>query len=300
MDPTASEHGNPVVIASGGGNKAGERLPSLTLRRGLCGVFIDFDRLPELLSIAATRGDSRQLVTAAWATHLEARGFADEHVHADDAAGAAIAVAAARDAWRFSHRVGLVDEGGVTVEGNRLIALAQRAQSPAAGGRGPTAEYLARCLPHQLRGQGDGDLLPLLRAGAHGLATTTHPWASLCPGLLPVEVGALIHWGSIDLDRARRLLADLVTWRDVAMHSYEHPHKDDVPPADNANRHFEVVSAFYQSHAWLAERAPLTFGEEFATCKLLDYCGVFRLVMGRTPPACWLVEALPGGDPSAC
>ena len=85
------------------------------------------------------------------------------------------------------------------------------------------------------------EALPLLRAGARTLAATTNLWARECPGLMPVEVGSLLHWASVDATRAQRLLGSLVTWRDVAMHPHEPP-SPDAAPGRNAVRHLEAVS----------------------------------------------------------
>ena len=82
------------------------------------------------------------------------------------------------------------------------------------------------------------------------------------------------------------------------MHPYEAPHED-VEPGANAALHFDVVSAFYLSQPWLAERVPMSFAEELTTCRLLSYCGLFRMVEVARGPACWLVEP-PAQSGSEC
>ena len=90
-------------------------------------------------------------------------------------------------------------------------------------------------------------------------------------------------------ERAQRLLGDLVTWRDVAMHPFEEP-DESAPLGLNADRHFEAVSALYLSQPGLAERVPLSFAEEVATCLLLACCRLLRLVEAEHGSACWLIE----------
>ena len=254
--------------------------------------------MPELLAAAGASRGSREEVTSDWSRHLDQHGFNSAHIDKSDVTrGASVAAAVAADAWRFSERLGLIDSDGVTPEGSRLSALAG---SPGVDNvRRATVAVLARGVARQLRGTGKLEVLPLLRAGARALATTTNLWARQCPGLIPVEVSSLIHWGSVDAERAQRLLSSLVTWRDVAMHPYGEP-EDSAPPQINANRHFEAVSAFHLSHPWLGERAPLSSAEETATCRLLAYCGLLRLVEADAGPACWLLAADLSEDGVAC
>ena len=202
------------------------------------------------------------------------------------------AATVAADAWRFAERMELIDGDGPTPEGVGLAAPANSQDMPRA--RRATVRVLVRGMTRQLRGQGGLEVLPVLRARARTLASTTNLCARQCPGLIPVEVSALIHWASVDVERAQRLLSSLVTWRDAAMHRYGEP--DDAAPAGfNPRRHFETVNAFYLSHPWLAERVSLSTAMEFATCRLLDYCGLLRLVESGDGLACWLIDNHPSG-----
>ena len=82
------------------------------------------------------------------------------------------------------------------------------------------------------------------------------------------------------------------------MHPYEPP-SPEAPRGHNAPLHFDTVSAFYLSHPWLAERSPMSWAEELATCRLLAYCGLLRMVEAEGGAACWLVEnRRPEGGPA--
>ena len=251
-------------------------------------MFADFDLLPDLLSLAAAADRSREEVTADWSRYLAQHGFSHEHIEEDDVSDrGTVPARVSGDAWRFCERMGVIGADGVTPEGRRLAALAGHGRAEDL--RAATSAILGRGVVRQLCGHGEVEALPLLRAGARKLALTTNLWARRCPGLIPVEVSSLIHWASVDAERAHRLLRDLVTWRDVAMHPFEEP-DERAPPSLNADRHFEAVSAFYLSHPWLAERVPLSFAEEVATCRLLTYCRLLRLVEAERGSACWLIE----------
>ena len=69
-------------------------------------------------------------------------------------------------------------------------------------------------------------------------------WARECPGLVPVEVGVIAHWARVNPPRAEKLVTEVVSWRDVAMHRYQAPD----PAADSgdyAQLPYERVSEFY-------------------------------------------------------
>ena len=267
--------------------------PSVASRRGLSGLFVDFDLLPELLQIAAAGDGSREGVTSDWSARLERGGFTDADIDPEDGPERiSVADSVAADAWRFAERMALLDSAGLTPEGRRLVSLAGSRDLPTA--RHAMVQVLAKGVTRQLRGQGGVEVLPFLHRGAGALTATDNLWARQCPGLLPVEVSSLIHWANVEVARAEKLLSNLVTWRDVAMHPYEAP-QTDVEPGANSAHHFDVVSAFYLSQPWLGERVPISFAEELATCRLLSYCGLLQMVEVADSPACWLVENEPPG-----
>ena len=144
---------------------------------------------------------------------------------------------------------------------------------------------LAAAVAKQLIGEDAVPILPLLPRGAQALAETTNLWARECPGLIPIEVGAIVYWACIQVARAEHLLDNIVSWRDVAMHRYGAPDPK-APPGANATLHFDVVSEFYVSHPWLAGRVSTSFGEDLATCRLLVYCGLFEGEKAATGVRC--------------
>ena len=98
--------------------------PSVASRRGLSGLFVDFDLLPDLLQIAAAGDGSREGVTSDWSARLERGGFTDADIdHGDRPAGISVADSVAADAWRFAERMALIDSAGMTPEGSRLVSL---------------------------------------------------------------------------------------------------------------------------------------------------------------------------------
>ena len=201
-----------------------------------------------------------------------------------------VADSLAADAWRFAERLGWIGADGLTDAGWRVATL---------GGRGPPsirsalAPLLAEAVEKQLSGEDAVPILPLLRRGAQALAETDNLWARECPGLMPIEVGAIVYWACVQVARAEHLLDNMVSWRDVAMHRYGAPDPQ-APPGANATLHFDTVSEFYVSHPWLAGRVLTSFGEDLATCRLLVYCGLFENEKVALGVLCLRVPQEPG------
>ena len=106
-------------------------------------------------------------------------------------------------------------------------------------------------------------------------------WARECPGLTPVETGAIAHWARVNPGRAEDLVANIISWRDVAMHRYRPPD----PAAEvgsYSELHYERVSEFYLEHPWLAGRAALSYGEQMSLARLLGWCGLLRRRRGSS------------------
>ena len=246
---------------------------SLSMRNGLSGSFLDFELLPALLARAERTG-ARAATTADWAGWLGAAGFERKHVGPDDLpAGMSISDVMAADAWRFAERMGFIDPGGLTEDGCQIAALSGLESSHR---RDELVSALAERVEDRLRGQGDAPILPLLQRAARNLAETTNLWARECPGLIPAEVGAIVHWACVNLRRATELVDNIVSWRDAAMHRYEAPNPG-APAGFNAGFHVDTVTDFYLEHAWLGEKVPMSFGEELALYRLLAYCGLTQI-----------------------
>ena len=94
--------------------------PSVAMRGGLCGVFVDFDLLPRLLARAERGGGDRTETTADWSTFLDSVEFEQRHIDPDQLpSGLSVADRTAADAWRFAERMGFVDLWGANSNSTR-------------------------------------------------------------------------------------------------------------------------------------------------------------------------------------
>lgn len=236
------------------------RPPAVAMRRSLNGHFVDFPMLPLLLR-KARRLAERETMQDCWSEHFERKGFDSECQRLDDSADAG---RMAQDVWRLANFCGLLDAEGLTGAGRQLAARKIN-----------LAETLAHGVRWNLIGQDGQSIIVLLLRGAAKLAATDHPWARFCPGLLTLEMSAIVYWACINGRKCERLLSDLVTWRDVAMHRYGEPDPG-LSAEEGAAVHFKAMSDFYLEHEWLAERAPMGYGEEFAMAKLLDFSELLK------------------------
>ena len=245
--------------------------PSLALRGGLSGPFVDFDLLPELLADLGRLGGDRPEVLNRWSALLDSVGFDDLAINPPESVVAQSASnLAANGAWRLAERLGLLTLHGITAPGREVAAPANAPRR-----REALAVALAPRVDAALRGLGRLPILPLLRRAARSLTASTNAWVRECPGLVPAEVGAIVHWACLDDRRVRDLVRDVEANRDAAMHRVGPP--DPAASAGaNAERHFERVLEFYAEHPHLGARVPFSFGEEFALAKLLGYCGLLR------------------------
>ena len=249
-------------------------IPTLALRGGLSGLFVDFDHLPALLTDMDPPGTRAESV-ARWSALLESAGFEAGHIDPEEyPVLRPQAILAAEGAWRLAERMGFIEVDLLTEYGREAAGFADL---DAADIRKTLPPMLAKGVESALVGQDGIPIVPLLRQAANRLAETTNLWARECPGLVPAEVGAIVHWACVDAGRAGVLVRDIEINRDVAMHRFSPPDPD-APLGANAAHHFERVSEFYLEHPHLGERVPLSFGEELALARLLWYCGLFRTV----------------------
>lgn len=157
-----------------GHNERNGSEPSVAMRAGLSGGFVDFDFLPRLLERAETTG-GRQETVALWSRFLDHVKFIEGHIDPDKfPSGMTAADCMAADAWRFAERMGLIESSGPTADGRETAALAETAQD---------------------------------------LEKTTNLWARECPGLIPVEVGAIVYWACVNRRRGEELLDNIVARR---------------------------------------------------------------------------------------
>ena len=245
---------------------------SMPLRQGLSSAFLDFDVLPDLL-VRAESFDSPEETIEDWANWLDWHGFEDGHLDPDELPPDVSAVQSiAADAYHFCELMGYIDskwltEWGLRVAGMPVMASNRPAQAP--------ADVVAEDIEGQLRGEGGAPILPLLQRAALILGETTNLWARECPGLIPAEVSAIVHWACVDFRSANELAERVVTWRDTAMHRREAPDPD-ADPGINAQFHADTVAEFYREHSWLGEDVEMSLAAELALCRLLVYCGLLK------------------------
>ena len=238
-------------------DNAGETpsVPTLALRGGLSGLFVDFDLLPDLFA-GLDKSSERTAAVARWSAFLEASGFDSRAIDPHEfPVPQPAATLAADGAWRLAERLGFIASGTLTDLGREVSAFAEL---DSASRRESLAPVLAQGVESALLGQGGLPIVPLLRRAAECLAATTNLWARECPGLVPVEVGAIVYWACVDAQRAHILVRDIEINRDVAMHRVGPPDPD-APAGANPG---------------LGQRVPLSFGEELALARLLAYCGL--------------------------
>ncbi len=258
---------------------AAPSVPTLALRGGLSGEFVDFHLLPALL--AAIDGSSRSAALRQWAELLEGRGFDDRHIDLDG--NRLAAEVAAEGAWRLAERTGLIAEDRLTEVGRAVAALAERDPAEL---RESLAVLLRPRVEAALAGQGGAPILPLLKRAARSLDASTNLWVRVCPALMPVEVGAIVHWACIDFAHAEALVKDILINRDVAMHRVGVPPDPDAPPGANLERHWDRVMEFHGDHPGLGERVPFSFGEELALVRLIGFCGLMQEEFPKSGCSC--------------
>ena len=257
-------------MVSGDARKV-EHAPPLAARGGPSGNFSNFDLVP-LLLVRARGTKDREATIKDWTNHLSEAGFDSRH-NEQDASNAPLAPRVAADAWRFVQRMGLLDMDGITHTGREIASLAARDMPRCIEALVP---ILAQGVERELRGRGGFDTLGLLREAAGKLARTTNLWACVIPGLLPVEIAAIVHWARVEPQRAIDLVDNIESWRDVPMHKAGGPPDPSVPMEVHVERHVESVYEFYLEQPWLAEQTPSSFAEEHTLAKLLAWCGLFR------------------------
>lgn len=219
-------------------------MPTLALRGGLSGLFVDFDLLPDLFA-GLDQSSERTATVAGWSALLEASGFDSRAIDPHELPVPQPAATLAADgAWRLAERLGFIASGTLTDLGREVAAFAELDSESR---RESLAPVLAKGVESALLGQGGLPIVPLLRRAAECLAASTNLWARECPGLVPVEVGAIVYWACVDAQRAHILVRDIEINRDVAMHRVGHPEAD-APPGANAERHFERILEFYLDH----------------------------------------------------
>ena len=149
----------------------------------------------------------------------------------------------ADDAWSLVEGLEMAATDGTAGQGRPLAArltehgarFAQAARDEGGvDGMEVARSVLARQLKDCCRGKDDADIPEILLSGAVALNETAHVWAGYCPGLLLVELDALICEACADEDW--QLVENLVRNRDQAMHRRDVP-SPEVEPVQNLYAH---------------------------------------------------------------
>ena len=178
-------------------------VPTLALCGGLSGVFLDSGLLPELLA-DLDRSSERAATIARWSELLEAAGFDGRAIDPDASpVPQRPATLAAEGAWRLAERAGFIPSGTLTEPGREVATFARL---PLPG------RHESRCSP-----QASSPLwlarvaCRSLRCCARRREASGPPGTSgcgECPGLVHVEVGAIVYWACVDAERADTLVGD--------------------------------------------------------------------------------------------
>ena len=247
----------------------------LTEQGGVARAFAEFTLLPDLLALVPEHEGASWVPL--WAALVEEAGCSLDHVEETDRPdGRTVWNWMAEDAFGLASRLGLI-------AGSRLVGFslteagAAVAATPMDEGGGVDDRHLGSLLARQVRARyrGDGglDAPGLLLEAAGAMQRTKHVWAKHCPGLLLVEFDALVHEAENDSERAARLLGELETNRDLAMHPYGRPGPAS-DPNDNAILHADSVADFYLFDLEYDARSSLTITGARASAMLFTFAGL--------------------------
>ena len=225
-------------------------------------IFVDFHLLPEMLS-RSTGLDGKASIQRDWAAFLKQTDH-DDRYQALEVEFPSVARTAV-GAWRLAHLAGLLTPNGLTALGHRIVDCTADVEDALAVG-------VRDCMI----GQDGIEIVPLLQRGASILARTNHVWAQCCPGLLPIEMEAIVYWACVASPRCLKLLDELILLRDVAMHRVGGPPDRRMSDAENTEIHAEIATNFYLSHRDLAEDTPMPYGGTLAMTRLLDFTSLLH------------------------
>ena len=184
-------------------------------QKGLARIFDRYELMPELLVCARNKlkivpPDSWRPILARqahWNSQVEAvEGTPEEDVLSQ----------VAKDAWRLFEWLELVYTDVVTETGHYISMGAGKYPYDSSWGHG-----IARELRKKIRkcylGSGGLILADVAQEGAGILEQCEDAWINWCPGLLQVELEAILYSGSTDKSRAETLVRKLVANRRDAM-----------------------------------------------------------------------------------
>ena len=248
-------------------------------RYGLTLAFVDFQLLPILLGMPQFRPSPD--LPGARISFPGGLGFNTDHLEDDeDGATEPDEQELAMDAMRLAMGLELVSQEGLTPKGNDVAQLDPFEDADAQVLRATLAQQILECYLKE-----SISIATVLREGAERLADSE--WAQHCPGLLLIEVQALIEYSHRMLERDASLPGpdQLVAARSEAMRRPGTRGADlDVFEAmlddwDQAARlqeridHADAVAGFYLNELKLGG---MTVGEVRSTAMLLAFAGLLE------------------------
>ena len=245
---------------------------------GIARAFAEFALLPDMMFLAR---EPRVLpLIPLWAECLKGRGCSLDHVEENDRPNdSPLWGWMAEDALNLSLRLGLLwkTPGGdfdVAAAGADVASMADTPMDERGEAEdGALRSLLASQMRALYRGGGGIEVPKLLLDAARAMRRTEHIWAKHCPGLLLVEFDALVHEAENDREAAERLLGELETNRDLAMHPYDRPGPTSGLD-DNAVTHSDAVTDFYLFNLEYDARSSLTITGARASAMLFTFAGL--------------------------
>ena len=125
--------------------------------------------------------DGKDAILRNWAAFLKQTNHNDRY-QALEVESPSVARTAV-DAWQLVNLTGLITTDGLTAHGHRVV-----------DGTADVEDALALGVRECMIGQDGIEIVPLLQRGETILAKTNHVWACCCPGLLPIEIEAIVYW----------------------------------------------------------------------------------------------------------
>ena len=267
---------------------------------GLSRVFGDFVLLPDLLALKTPEHDPRpsgmtevehalralRTPSKAWIRLLADTAFNMDHVEDRDLpVDADLPTLMAHDVLRTSAWLDLFEGDELTDAGTRIaqVASVEQAERTEAVWK-PAQDLLGAQIRACYRGADDRSVVALLEAAARVLEQDTNEWTQrFCPGLLLVEIEALLYLAFADPARAHALLEEMVANRSEAMRDIGPPLAD-YGHMVNTVLHADRVCDFYMAarpEFFNAEILSLTATQ--ATTLLLVFSGLLESPMPASP-----------------
>ena len=264
-------------------------------RFGLALKFAEFSLLPDILARVPEFGGCS--VPDPWREFLRDKNLNLDHVDEEDNQNPdELAGELAADAWRLARGLEFVADEGLTAKGNDLARLAD---TPSLERTGRQKDFLERSLAEQILDRyfsRNLSIASLLQQAAQQLEGTE--WSEKCPGVLLIEVQALIEMAHTNQPGAQEWPNTFLEVRHEALRTYEMPEVDlesleMIVGQENARlfseriSHADAVSNYYLNDLGLSG---MTLTELRSTAMLLAFAGLLELRF-RLGPVQYLVLA---------